>query len=96
MSDNSCLGLNNQPIPPAKSLSLRIESDGTARGTFVVDEDGRILNGVTAVYFAIQAKDKVASAVIHIKKLPVSIVHPHVDQVIDEDVPHPEVTCESE
>lgn len=84
MSDNSCLGLNNQPIPPYKALSLRIESDGTPRGTLVVDEAGRILNGVTAVYFALNVKDQVASAVIHVNRLPVSIVHPNVDQVVDE------------
>lgn len=71
---------------PDKTLNLRIESDGTAAGTVVVDEEGKVLKGVTAIYFALQAKEHIASAVIHVRKLPVSIVHPAVHQVVDECV----------
>lgn len=66
------------------TLNLRIESDGTPAGTVVVDEEGKVLKEVTEIYFALNVKDQVASAVIHVNKLPVSIVHPNVDQVVDE------------
>lgn len=67
-----------------KTLNLRIESDGTSAGTVVVDEEGKVLKNVTAIYFALQNKDQMASAVIHVNGLPVSLVHPSVDQVVEE------------
>lgn len=36
-------------------MKMRIESDGTANGTRVYDEDGNLVRGVTAITFAHRA-----------------------------------------
>lgn len=45
-------------------VKLKLVSDGTARGTSVVTEDGREVEGIESVTWCIDRRDKVARLVL--------------------------------